>query len=472
MSDYSDNNNNHINYNNIDNHHHHHHHINNESVVGSSVMSITSIVDSPSPKRVSFSNTPSYISDDGDDDDDDDNDSFVDLNNNNNNNNKQNNNHQKNNKYHKIDSDSDQDDSSSEDEDNNIYQIVVNNKDTSIKNNSDDESKPSTTTTTTTTTVYQLKNPQKSESQKFWRFIGLILQLLGVLAITFTIFLGLFLDGVVDWSYWILFIPVYLMLALGFLATGSRLLSKLVSWVIRIIWRIWLIGFSFFVVFLILYLEYSYLSIHALLLPLLITFAVTLLTGIGSILFGACCNQKKPKRKRKYVLSGLPLLFLGLALTPSGIMIGLRIMNILSIRYSICFIPLFVGDCLFSCFSFLLLIFSFGGRENATFTIPQLFSILVILLCDITFKILIALKLDSNYDIKYFQIFIPILVGELFLLFCGFNVLRKPLKTQYLDDFDENSNNNNTSNSINSESSPLLKSGSSTPTPTPTNSVV
>jgi len=437
MSDYSshsnnnnNNNDNNIVYNNNDNNDNNDNYVQNESIL---VTNTTPPIDSP--KRVSFSTTPSKYSPTYSSDYDSD----VEIIDN-----------------KDISSDQDQDDDD-DDEDNNVYQIVVNNKDSTIVNNNNNNSNDDDESSiTTTTTIYQLKNPSKSESQKFWKFIGFILQILGLLAITFTVFLGLYLDDIVDWSYWILFTPIYLMLAIGFLATGSRLLSKLVSWVIRMIWRLWLIGFSFFVVFLILYLEYSYLSLHALLLPILITFVITLLFGLGSILFGACCNKKKPKRKRKYILSGLPLLFLGLTLTPSGIMIGLRIMDILSIKYSVCFIPLFVGDILFSCFSFLLLLFSFGGRENATFTIPQLFSILIILLCDIAFKILIALRFDSNYDITFFEIFIPIFVGELFLIFCGFNVFRKPLKTQYLDDDDENSSPQSI-NSNNNEQAPLLK---------------
>eukprot|EP01132_Coremiostelium_polycephalum_P001002 gene1002-1272_t len=307
------------------------------------------------------------------------------------------------------------------------------------------------------------KNVQPTDFQRFWRSLGFIFQLCGILAIVFTVFIGLSLDGVIDWNYWFIFSPCLAILVVSLLITSSTRLSKLVSWVIRLVWRIWILGITCFVAFLIVRLQYGVISNLVLLLPLLITFGSTLILGLYSFFYGVCFIPNSSKRKRKYIIGGLPMFFVGVTLTPTIIMIAHKFTTVdSSLSWSVCFVPLFVGDALSSCFVFFLILFSFGAKDHQGFSILQLFTFLLINFCSIVFKILYALKLDSQRDFSFLNLLIPVLVGECFLVFCGLNLLIKPPNT---DDLGEGSNQDTLLlKSSSNENSPLLFNSSTTTT--------
>ncbi|KAN0036907.1 hypothetical protein ACTFIV_002230 [Dictyostelium citrinum] len=291
------------------------------------------------------------------------------------------------------------------------YKIAINNKDEEEK-----------------IEIKKQKKKNRTNNQKFWRIVGSILQIIGLSSIVFTIFIGLYIDGYIDWSYWVLFIPIYVILTASYLATGSRVLSNLVSWIIRLVWRLSVFGLTVFVVFTIIHFKYNTFGFSVMMIPLLFTFGSVFVMGIFSLIFGIVFVDGKstPQRKTKYIVNGLPLLFTGAILTPAAIMIALKLDGLYDAKLAVCFVSLFIGDIIASCFSFFLLIFSLGSKDTATFSIGQLLSIIFITICSIVFKVLLILATDQQHDINSLFLLIPLLVAEAFMVFCGINLFLRP----------------------------------------------
>ncbi|KAM9966269.1 hypothetical protein ACTFIR_006474 [Dictyostelium discoideum] len=316
------------------------------------------------------------------------------------------------------------------------YKIGINNKDVEEK-----------------IEIKKQKKMNRTNNQKFWRIVGSILQIIGLSSIVFTIFIGLYIDGYIDWSYWILFIPVYVILAASYLATGSRVLSNLVSWIIRLVWRLSVFGLTVFVVFTIIHFKYNTFGFSVMMIPLLFTFGSVFVMGIFSLLFGIIFVDGKstPQRKTKYIVNGLPLLFIGAILTPTAIMIALKLDGLYDAKLAVCFVSLFIGDIIASCFSFFLLIFSLGSKDTATFSIGQLLSIIFITICSIVFKVLLILATDQQHNINSLFLLIPLLVAEAFMVFCGINLFLRPPRV-IVDNSEELAKSNMINNQDSSES--------------------
>ncbi|GAM21788.1 hypothetical protein SAMD00019534_049630, partial [Acytostelium subglobosum LB1] len=284
--------------------------------------------------------------------------------------------------------------------------------------------------------LHDIQSPQsierefkKKSLEKFWRKVGMLFQGVSFLALTFNILYGLQLDGYIHWSWWYIYMPMFAILLIAFLITSSRALSNYVSWIIRFTWNIWVISSTVFAFFVIIHLQYSTLSPVIMVAPILVLSFTTLLGGLYSFVRGLHMNDDRPQRKTKYIVGGMPMFLIGLALTPSVIMIAMRYHGVHpDLTWSICFIPLYTADGIAACFSFFLLLFSLGSRENSSFSIFQLSSLLILIFCSITFKVLLALKLEGQLAIQYTEMFIPLYVGEFMLIFCGINLLLKPPK--------------------------------------------
>lgn len=89
----------------------------------------------------------------------------------------------------------------------------------------------------------------------YWQSMGKVVAAFCVPILCFTVFLALKLDGIINWSYWLVFIPIFVTL-LGFLlVTTSQSISGPVPVQVRVVWILWVIALSIFVVFLIFHME-------------------------------------------------------------------------------------------------------------------------------------------------------------------------------------------------------------------------
>eukprot|EP00026_Physarum_polycephalum_P015553 Phypoly_transcript_16263.p1 GENE.Phypoly_transcript_16263~~Phypoly_transcript_16263.p1 ORF type:complete len:131 (+),score=16.49 Phypoly_transcript_16263:290-682(+) len=91
--------------------------------------------------------------------------------------------------------------------------------------------------------------------------------------------------------------------------------------------------------------------------------------------------------------------------------------------WAIIFIPLFVCDAFCFCMGFFLLVFSFGGRNDAIFSIFQLLLFLIIIPSSVCFKILLCLYLDKTLQIPIIYVFMPLIAMEILLFTCGLAVI-------------------------------------------------
>eukprot|EP01133_Synstelium_polycarpum_P019004 gene19004-22749_t len=235
------------------------------------------------------------------------------------------------------------------------------------------------------------------------------------------------LDNQIKWSWWITFAPLFVLLVVLFLTTSSRVLSHVLSWLIRLVWCVWTLGFIVLAWLVVVKLQYKMLTPIQVISPLFVMCGGMFLTGIYMFVYGQCISDTRPARKRKYIVGGLPMLMTGASLTPALIMSALRLSTHPDLSWSICFIPLYIGDAVASCFSFFLLLFSIGGGSS-NFSIAQLLSFELMVCCSIAFKILFALKVDTHLSFHYSVLLLPILIGEIILVLCGINLLVKPPK--------------------------------------------
>jgi len=273
----------------------------------------------------------------------------------------------------------------------------------------------------------------------YWQLLGKVISFFCIPLLAFTILLALRLDGVITWSWWVVFSPAFATL-LGFiLATSSQTLSAPAPVQVRIIWMFWVISLALFVVFLVLRLEEE----STLFRPSVLTMFLPLYAGLGFMfivglyLFIAGCCLVSQHIQKKYIVSAAPLFCFSIVFLPLVLLISFKEgVDRLPEHFSwaVIFIPLFVADAFCFCMGFFLLIFSFGGRNDAIFSIFQLFVFLVAIPVAVTFKVLLVLYLDKVLNISILFVFIPLLVLEALLLTCGLATIKKhkSKKNKYL----------------------------------------
>jgi len=259
------------------------------------------------------------------------------------------------------------------------------------------------------------------EFLSYWSLLGKVVSLFSLPLILFTITFALRLNNSISWSYWYVFIPVFLLLMVSLLLSTSERLSRPAPIQMRIAWLLCIICISTFVVFLILKLEGTTLGPWKFFyLPLYIVGGITFVAGFHIIFIVGCCGSEK--NNKKYILSGTPVFCFGMVFLPLVIMLSIKegVGDIrVTMDWAIVFIPLFVADGFCFCMGFFLLLFSFGGGKDALFSIAQLIIFLFVIPISVVFKILLILYMDNILQFQIVYCFIPLIVLELLLLFCG-----------------------------------------------------
>lgn len=260
----------------------------------------------------------------------------------------------------------------------------------------------------------------------YWQLLGRVVSAFCVPILLFTIVLPLRIEGAVEWSYWIVFSPIFATLLGFFLATTSQTLSAPAPLGVRILWMAWVISLTMFVVFLVLRLDGSTSLIPSLdLIFSPLYFGLGLMVLVGFCLIVAGCCSSSPHKQKKYIVSAVPICCFAVVLLPLILLISFKqgVDSLPNVSYGVIFIPLFVADMFGFCMGFFLLLFSFGGRKDAIFSIFQLFVFLVAIPVSVTFKILLVLYLDGVLKISLIYVFLPLIVLEALLLTCGLGSL-------------------------------------------------
>jgi len=258
----------------------------------------------------------------------------------------------------------------------------------------------------------------------YWTLLGKLVSLFTFPLLIFTITLALRLNGNILWSYWYIFLPVFILLLASLLLSTSQRLSQPAPVQMRMAWLVCIICIGSFLVMLVLKLEGTTLGPwRYFYLPLYIIGLITFGCGFHQTFIFGCCNSDQ--NHKKYILSGTPVFCFGMVFLPAVILLSLKVgvddIKV-SMDWAIVFIPLFVTDVFCFCMGFFLLLFSFGGRKDALFSITQLVIFLAVIPISIVFKILLIIYLDGIMDFAVFYCFLPLIVLELLLLFCGISM--------------------------------------------------
>lgn len=269
----------------------------------------------------------------------------------------------------------------------------------------------------------------------YWQMLGRVVSLFCIPLLLFSILLPLRIDNTISWNYWYVFSPLLATLVGFLLATTSQSLSAPAPPVVRLVWILWVIAVSVFVVFLVMRLQgYSFFhpSMSSIFMPLYCGLGVMLFSSFYLFLTG-CCSSVHYVQK-KYVVAGTPLFCFSVVTIPLVILISFRegVDHIAHTSWALMFIPLFVCDAFCFCMGFFLLIFSFGNRNDAIFSVLQLILFLVIIPASVCFKVLLCLYLDNVLRIPMIYVFAPLIALEVLLFTCGIAVTSHKKKLAYI----------------------------------------
>lgn len=170
----------------------------------------------------------------------------------------------------------------------------------------------------------------------------------------------------------------------------------------------------------------------ALIVPLYGFCGISLFFGIISLLV-ACCTSD-PKRMNRHISVGVPNILAFLILTPFCVLIYLKIHQNPSLPWGYILIPLWISDGLAFSIGAILLLFTYGSRDSAHFTILQVILFLLFIVCLITFKVLLVENLDYSIQIPIYAIIIPLILALLLLITCGIDIRLKRNPSSPIDE--------------------------------------
>jgi cytochrome bd-type quinol oxidase subunit 2 len=268
-----------------------------------------------------------------------------------------------------------------------------------------------------------IKDKTSPDTQPILPLIGEILAFSTVGIIIFTIFLTIKLVSVIQWSFWWVCSPLWLILFSLLVLTQSRKLTTKAPLIVRLAWLLCVTCVIAFLILLNMKLELEYdTSIFYMFLPLWALLGITVFLGISGIAVSCCTSNDNPDRKKKYLFAGLPLLVFDAVFFPFLLLLELKLNDTTDeFSWSVVFIPLWITDGFFLCVALFLLLFTIGSRQDALFSLSQVITFISLLPVAAVFKILVVLHLDGD-TLSMFIVMTPILVVELLLLSCGLNI--------------------------------------------------
>lgn len=241
--------------------------------------------------------------------------------------------------------------------------------------------------------------------------------------LVFTVFITLKLSRVVSWAWWWIFSPILFVVLILLILTQSKKLTSQFPLIVRLAWFFALLSMLAWLILLNLWLNDGpfYLRIETIFFPLWVFFGVCLILGLSGVI--SSFFKKVEKQKQKFLAAGIPLLGFLVVFFPFMLLLYLKITyEEHNYSWSVIFIPLWVCDGVFLCISSLLLLFTIGARNSATFSISQVATFVCVFPCSVAFKILLVLLLDGIIQISYPVLMIPIILVEILLIAVGLNI--------------------------------------------------
>jgi len=259
--------------------------------------------------------------------------------------------------------------------------------------------------------------------------------------IIFTFLLTLKLANVINWPYWAICGPLWLVLFILLVLTQSKRLIEQTSLILRLAWLLCICSIVSFLVLLNMRLEdiEQRIGFNYIFLPLWILIGVLTLLAFSGLIVGLCWDDKNEKRRKKYLLAGLPLLIMVLVMFPFIFLLEWKIENNERADYgwSVVFIPIWITDAFFLCVSCVLLLFTVGARQSAVFSMSQVITFLCILTTATIFTVLLVMALEGHEAFSYFVVMAPLFLLEFLCVACGINI-RFGKKKQSKDQFRKN----------------------------------
>jgi len=266
-----------------------------------------------------------------------------------------------------------------------------------------------------------IQDSSQIESYSLLKFFGESLSF-GIFCFTvFTLFLLLKEHGIINWIYWWIFSPIGIFLLVLLILTQSRRLTKKATIILRLAWLICglcLLGFFILLVMLLEHDMYKFV-VKYIFVPLWILFILLFILGVIGI--GVGCTSREEHRRKKYLLAGIPLLVFDAVVFPFIYLLETKLIHHQQFSWNIVFIPLWITDGILLCIAALLLLFTVGARQEATFTISQILTLIIVLPASIAFKVLLALYLDGS-TLNLWIVSAPLFFMELMFFTCGLNI--------------------------------------------------
>mmetsp|Transcript_19613 Transcript_19613/g.27372 ORF Transcript_19613/g.27372 Transcript_19613/m.27372 type:complete len:347 (+) Transcript_19613:173-1213(+) len=277
------------------------------------------------------------------------------------------------------------------------------------------------------------------KQQSMLPLFGELLSVVHIGTIAFSIFLLLKLENVVDWSYWIIFLPLWAVLGLLLLLTQSKKLTSQTSLVFRLAWITCVsLSICFMVLLTMKKEDFHPTSWSDVFAPLWVLASILIILGCAGIMVSICSycvstlaadDFESEQRRRKYLVTGVPLLVSGTILLPFFVLTSLKLGDpdqYEDLSWAVIFIPLWITDGFFLYVSCVLFVFTIGARDSALFSLSQVLVFMFGFVMAMIVKVMIVLFAEGNIDLNYYEVWIPILVMQLLFFYFGVSIrLRK-----------------------------------------------
>jgi len=172
--------------------------------------------------------------------------------------------------------------------------------------------------------------------------------------------------------------------------------------------------------------------------PLWILACVLIILGVAGIMVALCSycvstlaadDFEGEQRRRKYLVTGIPLLVSGTILLPFFVLTSLKLGysgHYSDLSWAVIFIPLWITDGFFLYVSCVLFVFTIGARDSALFSLSQVLVFMFGILMAMVVKVMIVLFAEGNLTLNYYEVWIPILIMQLLFFYFGVSIrLRK-----------------------------------------------
>jgi len=199
-----------------------------------------------------------------------------------------------------------------------------------------------------------LKNEAKQESVKREFMKALIQISMAVLTLltSFSIFLLLKIEDIIDWNWWYIFSPLGLIALLLLLCLVRKEVVENTIFAVRMVFVMWIVACSVFGFLLVTALERTFVDAQD---PLVTFIPLWAISGIfllfsAYLFYRGCCHGGDKASSDNYANMAIPFFCFSLIFAPLVVLLGLKEVGIIQSSWGISMIPLFAVDLFFFLF--------------------------------------------------------------------------------------------------------------------------